>query len=166
MSDSQTTIVNPQCQKLAQRLAESAQKTDEFFREIEPDQWDMQVYSEGANWTVRHILAHFVVTEGSIARLIKYILQGLPGVPENFDIDQFNEREVRCFSIMPVEMILQRFLERREETITLVSGMSDADLEKQGRHPWFGIAPVGDMIKLMYRHNQIHQRDIRKAIAP
>ena len=165
MNDFQASNNNPQCQKLAQRLTESAQKTQEFFQAIETDQWDLQVYSEGASWTVRNILAHFVVTEGSITRLVTYILQGLPGVPEDFDIDQFNEREVRCFSMLPVEMVFQRFLERREETITMVSGMSDVDLEKQGRHPWLGVAPVGDMLKLIYRHNQIHQRDIRKALA-
>ena len=114
---------------------------------------------------MHHILAHFVVTEASIARLVKYILQGNPGVPEDFDIDQYNEREVNCFSKLPVDMVLQRFMERRGETIELVSQMSDDDLEKRGRHPWFGITTVEEMIKLMYRHNQIHQRDIRKVLA-
>jgi uncharacterized damage-inducible protein DinB len=164
MTISPTSVSNPQCQKIAQRLSDAAQRTQEFFQSIEDDQWYQQVYSEGASWTVRHILAHFVVTEASIARLVKYILEGLPGVPENFDIDKFNEREVKCFSKLPTEMVLQRFLERRAETIEMVSQMEDTDLEKQGRHPWFGIAPVGDMIKLMYRHNQIHQRDIRKVL--
>lgn len=164
MTISPTSVSNPQCQKIAQRLDASGLRTQEFFQSIEDDQWYQQVYSEGANWTVQQILAHFVVTEASIARLVKYILDGLPGVPEDFDIDKFNEREVRCFSKLPIEMVLQRFMERRAETIEMVSKMEDADLEKQGRHPWFGIAPVGAMVKLMYRHNQIHQRDIRKAL--
>jgi len=164
MTNSLTSVSNPQCKKIAERLGDAAQRTQEFFDAIEDDQWCEQVYSEGANWTVQHILAHFVVTEASIARLVKYILQGLPGVPEDFDINKFNEREVRCFSKLPTDMVLERFLERRAETIELVSQMEDADLEKQGRHPWFGNAPVGDMIKLLYRHNQIHQRDIRKSL--
>jgi len=165
MTITSTSVSNPQCKKISQRLDDAAHRTQEFFQAIEGDQWYVQVYSEGANWTVQQILAHFVVTEASIARLVKYILQGLPGVPEDFDIDKFNEREVRCFSKLPTDMVLQRFLERRAETIELVLEMEDADLEKQGRHPWYGIAPVEDMIKLMYRHNQIHQRDIRKALS-
>ena len=164
MMSSIETVTNPQCMKLVQRLEASAERTQEFFQAIENEQWYLQVYSEGANWTVQHILAHFVVAEASITRLIRYILQGLPGVPEDFDVDSFNEREVSCFSKLPVDMVLERFIERRAETIQMVSQLQDDDLEKQGRHPWFGMASIGDMIKLMYRHNQIHQRDIRRTI--
>jgi hypothetical protein len=109
-------------------------------------------------------LAHFVASEASITRLIKFILQGNPGVPEDFDIDAFNEREIICFAKLPHDMVLQRFMERRGETIQMVLDMSDADLGVEGRHPWLGIAPIEQMIKLMYRHNQIHQRDIRKIL--
>jgi len=164
MAKSEVMAANPRCEKLVERLRASSSRTREFFQAIEPDQWYAQVYTEGACWTVRHILAHFVVTEASIARLVKYILEGNPGVPADFDIDQFNEREVNCFSKLPAEMVLQRFEERRAEMIALVSQMSDADLDRQGRHPWLGMTSVEEMIKLMYLHNQIHQRDIRKTL--
>jgi hypothetical protein len=39
------------------------------------------------------------------------------------------------------------------------------DLAKQGRHPFLGTASLSDMIKLMYMHNQIHIRDIRRMLA-
>ena len=165
MTNSQSEASNPKCHKLADKLISSGQRTRDFFQVIEGDDWYQQIYTEGANWSVHHILAHFVVTEASIARLIKYILQGNPGVPEDFNMDAFNEKEVNCFAKLPNPMVLQRFMERRGETIQLVLQMSDADLSTEGRHPWLGIAPVEDIIKLMYRHNQIHQRDIRKTLA-
>ena len=160
----QSETTHLKCEKLVEKLISSGRKTHEFFQAIEGNDWYQQIYTEGANWSVHQILAHFVASEASIARLIKYILQGSPGVPEDFDIDVFNERETNCFSKLPNDMILQRFMERRGETIQLVMEMSDAQLETQGRHPWLGIAPIEDMIKLMYRHNQIHQRDIRKTL--
>jgi hypothetical protein len=43
--------------------------------------------------------------------------------------------------------------------------MSPDDLVRQGRHPWFGETEIGEMLKLIHRHNQLHQRDIRKALA-
>jgi len=46
----------------------------------------------------------------------------------------------------------------------MVSQFDDPDLEKSGRHPWLGMAQVEEIIKLMYRHNQIHQREIREAL--
>jgi hypothetical protein len=155
---------NPKCQKLADKLISSGRRTQDFFLAIEGDDWYQQIYTEGSKWSVHHILAHFVASEASIARLIKFILLGNPGVPEDFDVDAYNEREVACFSKLPNDLILQRFMERRGETIQMVLEMSDADLETEGRHPWLGVAPVEEMIKLMYRHNQIHQRDIRKTL--
>ncbi len=164
MTIPQSETSNPRCEKLIEKLISSGRKTRDFFQTIEGDDWYQQIYTEGADWSVHHILAHFVASEASVARLVKYILQGNAGMPENFDIDAYNEKEVNCFAKLPNDMVLQRFMERRGETIQLVTEMSDADLEIEGRHPWLGIAPVEQMIKLMYRHNQIHQRDIRKTL--
>ncbi len=164
MTTPQSPTPNPKCKKLVDKLISSGQKTRDFYQAIEGDDWYQQIYTEGANWSVHHILAHFVVTEASIARLVKYILQGNSGVPEDFDIDAYNEKEVNCFAKLPNDMILQRFMERRGETIQTVMDMSDADLAAQGRHPWLGVVPIEQMIKLLYRHNQIHQRDIRKTL--
>ena len=165
MADPQVDSNNIKCKKLIDKLTSSGQRTLEIFQSIEGEDWYQQVYSEGANWSVYHILAHFVASEASIVRLIKFILQGNEGVPEGFDIDAFNEREVNCFSKLPNDLILQRFVERREETIQLLLELNDSDLAIEGRHPWLGVAPIEEMIKLLYRHNQIHQRDIRKALA-
>jgi Uma2 family endonuclease len=156
---------NPKCKKLVEKLAFSGRRTKDIFQSIEEDDWYQQVYSEGANWSVYQILAHFVASEASIIRLIKIILQGNEGVPEGFDIDAFNEREVNCFAKLPNNWILQRFLERREETIQFLLALNDSDLAIEGRHPWLGVVPIEEMIKLLYRHNQIHQRDIRKVLA-
>jgi len=156
---------NPKCQRLVDKLISSGLKTQEIFQSIEGADWYQQVYTEGANWSIHHILAHFVASEASIVRLIKFILQGNEGVPEDFNIDAFNEREVNCFSKLPNEMILQRFMERRGETIQLLLELNDSDLAIEGRHPWLGITPIEEMIKLMYRHNQIHQRDVRRTLA-
>ncbi len=51
----------------------------------------------------------------------------------------------------------------REETIVLVESMKDNDLDREGRHPYFGFLALEKMLKLIYRHNMIHERDIRRA---
>ena len=155
---------NPKCQKLVDKLILSGQKTQDFFQDIEGDDWYQLIYAEGANWSIHHILAHFVSSEAAITRLVKLILGGNPGVPENFNIDAFNEREINCLAKLPNDMILQRFMERRGETIQMVLELSDDDLATKGRHPYLGVVSIEEMIKLMYRHNQIHQRDIRKTL--
>jgi hypothetical protein len=42
--------------------------------------------------------------------------------------------------------------------------MSDEDLGREGRHPWLGWDKIGKFLKLVYRHNMIHQRDMRRAL--
>jgi hypothetical protein len=152
--------------KLVERLTQERDKTVQFFRQLTPANWELLLYTEGAEWRVRDVLAHIVSAESGIRRLIADIVQGNPGAPEDFDLDGYNQRKVRQLQDQPVDELLDRFLALREKTIRLVESLSREDLQRQGRHPFLGVAPVEDIIKLMYRHVQIHLRDIRRAITP
>jgi hypothetical protein len=55
-------------------------------------------------------------------------------------------------------------LTARQAMVALVEGMDDADLEREGRHPFFGVGKMEQFLKLVYRHNMIHERDVRKAL--
>jgi hypothetical protein len=114
---------------------------------------------------VRQVLAHFISTEAAIGRLIDNILTGGNGAPEDFDINAYNERKVAALNqVTPPELLLQ-FNHFRQRNIEVVAKMSQADLARQGRHPFLGKTELVEVIKLLYRHNQIHQRDIRKHLA-
>ena len=149
---------------LCKRLRSSAEKSQAFFQELIPQDWDEQIYTEGASWTIKQIMAHFVMAEGGMARLVARIVETGQGVPEDFDLDSYNEYQAGKLENSTPAELLDEFLSTREETIRMVSQFSADDLEKTGRHPWLGIARVEDIIKLMYRHNQIHQREIREAL--
>jgi hypothetical protein len=149
---------------LTQRLEKGAKKTQTFFEALDTEQWFMQVYSEGTSWTVQKILAHFVSTEQSIARLVTNIINDSGRLPKDFDIDKFNEGAVNKLESFSPIALMDAFIEARQQMIAMVAQISDANLDKIGRHPWFKSAPIEEMIKLVYRHNQIHQRDIRKTL--
>jgi len=148
---------------LSERLRAEGAKTLVFFRALTLQQWEAPVYTEGAHWSVRQVLAHFVAAESGITRLVENILAGGKGTPEDFDLNAYNERKVEALKEAVPEALLEQFSQLREKTAMLVRGFQPDDLEKSGRHPWLGAAPLGEIVKLMYRHNQIHQRDIRKA---
>ena len=149
---------------LAGRLADESLKTQEFFNGLTAEQWDIQVYSDGTQWALRQILHHFVSSEVSFNRLIENILQGGEGAPEGFDIDGYNEKKVLQLRDSSITEMLERFDNARQRNIELVSRMTADDLLIEGRHPFLGVVPLKDMIKLIYRHNQIHQRDMRKKL--
>jgi hypothetical protein len=151
-------------QSLADRLLEDGQKTSLFFENLSPEQWQTVVYMEGSHWTIRQVLAHFVSSEVSFNRLLENILAGGAGTPEDFDIDVYNERKVAQLHNSTVDELLHQYRQARQSNVTLVSSLSPQDLTRQGRHPFLGVAPLPDMIKLIYRHNQIHLRDVRRLL--
>lgn len=150
---------------LAERLLHEGQKTLEFFRLVTQEQWDKVIYTDGACWTVQQVLAHFVATEGAIQRLLKNILEGGPGSPEDFNINVYNERKVAALLEVAPKDLLDQFISLRQQSADLVSGLTVEDLSRCGRHPFLGDTDLTEIIKLLYRHNQIHQRDVRKVFA-
>ena len=152
-------------QRLAKRLTEEGQKTHQFFTALTPAEWQRTLYTDGAMWTVNQILAHFVITESGIRALMQNILAGGAGVPPDFDLNAYNEHHVNKAGAISPEELLAKFQVERHATIDWLSGLSLEDLARTGRHPWLGVAPLEEMIQLLYRHNQIHQRDIRKLLA-
>ena len=149
---------------IIKRLAEEGQKTTTYFRSLDERAYTQRVYATGPNWRVREILAHFVSAERIFGFYGRQILEGGSGAPEDFVIDEFNATQVADLKdAQPADLILQ-FETARAETIALIQGMTDTDLNRVGRHPWFGKVPLERMLKLVYRHTMIHERDIRKAL--
>ncbi|MEK7277883.1 MAG: DinB family protein [Chloroflexota bacterium] len=148
------------------RLADEGAKTAAFFRALPADgaQWAQQVYTTGPLWRVRDILAHFVSAEQTFAFYGRDILSGGPGAPEDFVIDEYNATQVAGLKDIPTAELITKFESSRAEVANVVQGMADADFDRIGRHPWFGRVPLENMLKLIYRHNMIHQRDISKAL--
>jgi uncharacterized damage-inducible protein DinB len=147
---------------LAERMRSEGGKVRSFFENMSDEAWNTRVYSDGECWTIRQVLAHFVATEEGFRALIQDILSGGPGAPENFDIDSYNERAVAGLQEETPEDLLTAFTRLREENASLVGVLKPDELEKTGRHPFLGITSMEDIIKLIYRHNQIHLRDVRR----
>jgi hypothetical protein len=151
-------------ERLAARLLTERDKNLEFFRAISDGDWTLHVHGDEGNWTVQHILIHITEAEGSVLRLIQHIIKGGGGVPEDFDLDRYNARKVgELVGSAPAEL-LDTYSKRRQITADYVRALSADQLLVKGRHPFLGIAQIEDIIKLMYRHVQLHQRDIRKKI--
>ena len=149
-------------EKLAARLSSEGQKTEDFFSHLPDKVWELQVYADGEHGQVRQVLSHLAQAEGSILRLLKSIMGGSGGTPEDFDLDAYNERKVKEIEMQDAAGLVRAFREARRQTVEWVSALRAEDLQRTGRHPFLGLASLEEIIKLMYRHTQLHQRDIRK----
>jgi uncharacterized damage-inducible protein DinB len=149
---------------LAERLKTEGDKTAAFFASLTDDQWKSEVYTEGETWTVRNVLAHYVTAEKGFVSIFTNIRAGGPGASDDFDIDRYNaSQQKKTRELTPVEL-LEQFKAIRAQMTAFVTSLTEADLAKQGRHPFLGQATLAEMIKMVYRHNQIHYRDLRKVV--
>jgi hypothetical protein len=150
--------------EIAAKLKSEGEKFFSIFSELTEDRWQMEVYSEGATWTIRNILSHFVTSERGLLKLFEKIRQGDAGSPDDFSIDRYNAAmQARTQDLTPQEL-LEQFKAVRAESVAWTSNLSEDDLQKRGRHPFLGITTIREMIKMLYIHNLNHYRDMKKAL--
>jgi len=149
---------------LAERLKKEGEKVVANFVALSDEQWQREVYTEGATWTIRSVLAHFVTSERGLLKLFKDIREGGVGASEDFSIDHYNARQQQKTKDLTPRELLAQFAEVRADTAEWVSGLSQDDLAKEGRHPFLGQVQLVEMLRMIYLHNQIHIRDFRKLV--
>jgi hypothetical protein len=149
---------------ILKRLQGEGLKTAAFFRTLTEGDLAQVVYTSGPQWRARDILAHFVSAEQTLLMYGRQMLAGGCGAPEDFVIDEFNAIEVAGLRDAAPSALVTQFESARAATAEMVAGMADADFDRIGRHPWFGRAPIEQMLKLVYRHNMLHERDVRRAL--
>jgi hypothetical protein len=98
-------------------------------------------------------------------KLFENIRSGGGGASEDFSVDRFNAEQVSKLAEISPSDLLTQYQEERAGMIAWVSGLSESDLQKRGRHPFLGVTTLGEMIKMVYRHNQIHLRELRQLSA-
>ena len=150
---------------LAERLKVEGAKTIAFFETLTDSLWSITIYTDGENWSIHKVLAHFVTSEQSFIRLFADIYAGGVGVPENFNIDSHNAAQQAKTKEQSPQMLLMQFQSVRAEMVQWVSALSASDLQKTGRHPFLGVTSLAEMIKMIYRHNQLHVRDLRQVLS-
>jgi uncharacterized damage-inducible protein DinB len=149
---------------LATKLELEGRKLADFLSGIQESQWNVELYTEGTVWTVRNALAHLATAERAFIELFEQIRQGGHGVTEDFSIDRYNASQQRKTNDLSPRQLIEQYESARREMVALVSGLSDLDLDREGRHPFLGVTTLREMVKMIYIHNQMHHRDIRRAL--
>lgn len=150
--------------ELAEKLRTEGEKFYSLFAGIADDQWDLKVYTEGTTWTIRNVLAHFVMSERSLLQLFERIRIRGEGVPDDFSIDAYNARQQEQAKGASPQDLLEQYKEVRSDSVAWTLSISDDDLEKEGRHPYLGYVKLREMLKTLYVHNQLHYRDMKKVL--
>ncbi len=149
---------------IAAELERGLAETVSFFNSLSPADLKTQVYQDGAQWSVQQVLAHFAVIERSMQALFRDILAGGPGAPPDFDLDRFNLTQTRKLDGLTLDELIARFRAVRQETIAILRGMKEEDLDREGHHAFHGRGTLERFIRWAYEHVRLHEEDIRKAL--
>jgi hypothetical protein len=150
--------------EITEKLKSEGEKFVGIFSALTAEQWQAEVYTEGTTWTIRNILSHFVTSERGLVKLFEQIRQGGSGAADDFSIDRFNESQQKKTQDLPVAELLELYKSTRAETVTWVSSLQESELEITGCHPFLEITTLREMVKMLYIHNQIHYRDLKKVL--
>lgn len=149
---------------LAEKLKSEGERFASIFAELRDEQWQKEVYTESATWTIHSVLAHFVTSERGLLKLFENIRQGGVGAAQDFSIDRYNAAMQERTKEATPQDLLEQYKAIRAESITWIQGLSEADLDKQGRHPFLGVTTLREMIKMLYIHNLTHYRDMKRVL--
>jgi uncharacterized protein (TIGR03083 family) len=149
---------------IQKRLREEGDKLIAAFETLTPAQWSSPIYSDGMEWTLKDLLAHLISAEHEFQYYGRQIAAGGPGAPEGFDINGFNNQAVAAMREHDADQLLSDLRAARRQTIDLVAEFKDEDFARSGRHPVFEQMTIEEMFKLIYRHNMMHMRDVRRAL--
>ena len=150
--------------ELADKLRTEGDKFTALFAGLTDAQWQAEVYTEGEIWTLRNVLSHFVTSERGLVRLFEQIRQGGAGAADDFSIDRYNAAQQQRTKELSPQELLEQYKAIRADSIAWTLSLSELDLEKQGKHPFLGMTSIREMIKMLYLHNQIHYRDMKKVL--
>jgi uncharacterized protein (TIGR03083 family) len=157
-------VLSDKHQLIQKRLRDEGDKLLTVFEALTEAQWQSTIYTDGAVWTIKDLLAHQISAEREFQYYGRDILAGGLGAPEDFAINTFNNAAVAAMADRTAADLVDALRATRQATIDLVATIADADFARRGRHPFFGMIAIEDMFKLIYRHNMMHARDVRRVL--
>ena len=150
--------------ELAEKLKTEGERMAAFFAELTDDQWESEVYTEGTTWTIRNVLSHYVTSERGLVRLFENVRTTGKGAADDFSIDRYNASQQEKTKDLTSADLLEQYKQVRADSIKWVSALKDEELEIKGRHPFLGETIIREMINMLYLHNQLHYRDVKRAL--
>jgi hypothetical protein len=114
-------------------------------------------------WCVKECLGHMLEAERrGFAGRIRQILEQ-PGLRIK-DWDQVQVQKDRDDDAKPLEELLEAFAEMRADSVELVEGLMNIDLDKSCEHDFAGTLRISDLLHEWVHHDANHHRQIEANI--
>lgn len=122
--------------------------------------WQTAVYSaegdDDALWTVGDIIRHLLNAEKGMTGLMVKIKETGEGVPDNFDRDWYNRRQVKKIKDRTPQELIEDFRKNREALLAFIETLEPEDWDKKGRHASLKIMSIEEICYTIAEHEHAH----------
>ena len=108
--------MNEKIEQHKQKLSASREYLNDAFDKV-GERWDEQVYSDGAQWTIRGLAIHLMLADKGHNRMVMGAAVGENIIPEDYDIERFNKRSIEKRAEVSVDEIRAALATSREELL-------------------------------------------------
>ena len=116
-------------------------------------------------WNVKDVLAHLAGAERGMLRIAQAAARGEnPQLPEGYDNDTFNARQVARRKGQLLAQTLDELKGIHNELTAFLDGITAEQLNRMGEHPLEGEIPLKDLLVVIYSHEVNHCNEITNAL--
>jgi hypothetical protein len=136
----------------------------ELIGQMDTHDWEHPVQTAEGGWTVKQALLHLATSESGQILTGKAIAAGQPTVPDDFDLDRYNRRQLEKNQAKQPPEILFGMAESHQKLLVFLDTVTAEDLDKRGKH---GRGDVISLEQLFYRigeHEAEHMAEIKRAL--
>ena len=148
---------------LRQKLTDSRNSLRGVVAKIGSDDWDVN-RADPQHWPPRDILAHLLSAEQGLRGRISRILETADTAPPaGFDLDTWNDRQIRKLRKRTVSEILEELEAERQTTLQALVGTAPSDFDLPGFRASGNSTTVGGLFELIADHESQHAEELAAA---
>jgi len=157
--------MKPTKEQIKKYYSEALARCLNAYAQLEEKEWGKKASDK---WTAKDYLAHLVVgQEETSNRVTRQAIAGQPGEIPGYrgreGINEYNQEMLAQVRDLPVPELLGRLKATVEEHLSMLDGLSEADLDKPVVHPgWSRPGALRDAFFSAYLHLPGHYQDIRR----
>src|SRR5512139_3635419 len=124
----------------------------EVIGRLETVDWDRPVQYVEGGWTVKQALLHVAMSESGQLTAGKAIAAGQPTVPDDFDLNRYNRRQIEKNKEKQPPEILFGMAESRQRLLAFLEQVPEDALDKSGKHGRGDIITLEQLFRRIGEH--------------
>ncbi len=157
-------ILSERKHALTDHLLHTREHVLEIVGQLQPDDWDKVVQSTEGGWTVKQALLHIATSESGQINTGKAIAADQPTVPDDFDLNRYNRRQIEKNQDKQPAEILLGMAESRKKLLTFLEEVPEEALDKRGKHARGDVISLEQLFHRIGEHEADHADEIRRAL--